>query len=1213
MTLVNAATGTSSVTINVTDSSGQSVPQYSNSTGGVLDQVLNPPIRLTPNANARIAYSFSSQSITTHKYKFVTASSVNAADKPAFPADSAMIDLTIPAANSAEAYGTDIGKQGYVSVKHYYYAGKSSSTGLPRDISFGNPIGTTMLEQPAVASNDLSENTDKTANAFLNNITAYNGSTPSKYAALKAMKVWGYFKPTVTGNYQLGAYSDDGAYGYLMVNGVKTVFVDDWSIAAAFNRTNSTSIPLEAGKYYPIYMEWYEGCATQAAFIPIYKIKNGNGNSWPNNWNNIDSTQLYSSKTTTPGDSADAYFADASGIDFPAQDGVYYLATKFVTGSGNPSGLYGPFIVDNTLPVINNLNVVSNNTGGNVIATNGNNLAISFTASETLRSIPQVKINGSTPIATLTAGANNTYTMTVPISSSGTIGVTKINSDGSVGSTTMALLNGPIVVQVSNYSDLSGNAGGPFSDSDVIFDNVAPSVALTYSASPVSSGTETITANYSEPVSTSDTPKVSITQQGTAKITLATMSGSSDRKTWTYNYTVVADDGNAYKDGIATVTLNTTHDQAGNTAGSPANTNFDIKTKAMLATLTFSADPVKAGTEVITASYSEAVKDTETPKILVSQQGTATMVATNMTLASTDRKTWIYNYTVNTDNNGTYKDGKATVTLSSVTDTFNVAVPNPSVNSFLIDTKAPTVNLTYTTTNAKAGINKITATYNEAVADWLTPLVSVTQQGSANITLAPMSGSIDRKIWTYDYNVNTHDGAAYIDGTATVSLSSVTDQAGNVAANPSGTTFNIDTTPPTFTVSNPSMAVTKSGPVTYTVTYNAGDIINLKSSNVSLAKAGTADGEVTASVNGGIGTITVFNITGDGTLSVDIAAGTVTDAAGNNALALTGTKSFKVDNTALAPIINSPIAPSPTNNNKPTITGTAEANTTVTVYDGAATIGIVTSDSTGKWSLTPTTALIDGTHSITATVTDAVGNLSPPSSAVGITIFTKLPTITLLATTNNNSAIVNATINAIGNGNGISEKKYAIGDQDVSYFIAGGTSFSENTFTVSPQGTYTVFCKDYAGNTAVQTIVFNYQYSMINTTVTANASNVANVAYFTISNSALATAMQNATKSTDKNNGTSQVVVQNATTTMSDSPLNHGRINMYTVSGTQKLDDQVYYRTITKNGKTQIQLGINVLPRKSGANANFTISVNINNNVYVIKVNIKTIASSGLS
>ena len=88
-----------------------------------------------------------------------------------------------------------------------------------------------------------------------------------------------------------------------------------------------------------------------------------------------------------------------------------------------------------------------------------------------------------------------------------------------------------------------------------------------------------------------------------------------------------------------------------------------------------------------------------------------------------------------------------------------------------------------------------------------------------------------------------------------------------------------------------------------------------------------------------------------------------------------------------APVILTPTDNAVTKINTPTISGTAEANSIVNVYDGETLIGTVTADGSGNWTLTPSTALVDGTHEITAKATDTLGNVSPVSNTVTITIY----------------------------------------------------------------------------------------------------------------------------------------------------------------------------------------------------------------------------------
>ena len=79
-----------------------------------------------------------------------------------------------------------------------------------------------------------------------------------------------------------------------------------------------------------------------------------------------------------------------------------------------------------------------------------------------------------------------------------------------------------------------------------------------------------------------------------------------------------------------------------------------------------------------------------------------------------------------------------------------------------------------------------------------------------------------------------------------------------------------------------------------------------------------------------------------------------------------------------------------TNDNTLTLTGTAEANATVKVYDGATLLGSAVANGSGAWSYT-TAALANGAHSLTATATDAAGNTGAASAALAVTIDTTAP------------------------------------------------------------------------------------------------------------------------------------------------------------------------------------------------------------------------------
>ena len=134
--------------------------------------------------------------------------------------------------------------------------------------------------------------------------------------------------------------------------------------------------------------------------------------------------------------------------------------------------------------------------------------------------------------------------------------------------------------------------------------------------------------------------------------------------------------------------------------------------------------------------------------------------------------------------------------------------------------------------------------------------------------------------------------------------------------------------------------------------------------------------------------------------AVNLPAGaTISDAAGNTADlsdALVTFPDLQIDPPS-TPVITSfstdsgTVGDHVTNENTLTLTGTATANSTVTVYDGGTSLGTTTSDASGGWSYT-TAALTDGAHNFTATETVS-GNTGGVSSALSVTIDTAAPVV----------------------------------------------------------------------------------------------------------------------------------------------------------------------------------------------------------------------------
>ncbi len=79
-----------------------------------------------------------------------------------------------------------------------------------------------------------------------------------------------------------------------------------------------------------------------------------------------------------------------------------------------------------------------------------------------------------------------------------------------------------------------------------------------------------------------------------------------------------------------------------------------------------------------------------------------------------------------------------------------------------------------------------------------------------------------------------------------------------------------------------------------------------------------------------------------------------------------------------------------TNVRTPTFTGTAEAGSVVTLFDGSTAIATATASASGAWSIV-STPLADGIHNITDKAVDAAGNSSTASPVLAVTTDTQHP------------------------------------------------------------------------------------------------------------------------------------------------------------------------------------------------------------------------------
>ena len=153
-----------------------------------------------------------------------------------------------------------------------------------------------------------------------------------------------------------------------------------------------------------------------------------------------------------------------------------------------------------------------------------------------------------------------------------------------------------------------------------------------------------------------------------------------------------------------------------------------------------------------------------------------------------------------------------------------------------------------------------------------------------------------------------------------------------------------------------------------------------------------------------------------------------TDAAGNQGAASTAFHVTEDTSAPAAPVIGtvaddvSPITGTVADNgfsNDPTltITGTAEAGSTVTIYDTDGTTVLGTGVATGGTYTITTSVLSQGSHTLTAKATDAAGNQGTASTAFHVTIDASAPAAPSITSVTDDVSPVTGTVadNGISN------------------------------------------------------------------------------------------------------------------------------------------------------------------------------------------------------
>ena len=167
----------------------------------------------------------------------------------------------------------------------------------------------------------------------------------------------------------------------------------------------------------------------------------------------------------------------------------------------------------------------------------------------------------------------------------------------------------------------------------------------------------------------------------------------------------------------------------------------------------------------------------------------------------------------------------------------------------------------------------------------------------------------------------------------------------------------------------------------------------------------------------------------------------------------------------------------------PNLSGTAEANSSVTISDGPTILGAVLANSTGNWSFRDTRTFVDGSNPhYTATATDVAGNTSPASSVFS-PLFDRAapnaPSITGISpdTGSSSSDGITSATKLVVSGTAEANALVAV-YEDATVLGAvtadGGGNWSFNDPRTLADGThnYSALASDQSGNTSFRSTIF---------------------------------------------------------------------------------------------------------------------------------------------
>ena len=673
-------------------------------------------------------------------------------------------------------------------------------------------------------------------------------------------------------------------------------------------------------------------------------------------------------------------------------------------------------------------------------------------------------LDGTTTLGTATVTADGTWTFTPPTN----------------------LAEGPHTITVT-ATDAVGNVSAPPASFSLIVDTsvaAAPVITSvvddTSTPGPVVSGqpTNDNTPTFNGTADPNST--LTISENGTV-IGTVPVNGAGN---WTFT------PATPLADGSHNLTLVTT-DAAGNVSP-PATFTAVVDTAApVVPAITLVVDDQTQ--PVTNLTNGQLTRDTQ-PTLSGTSEANATInVYSGDTLLGTTTATGTGTWSFTPDAGHQLLQGNNTLTVKATDAAGNISNSSAAF-SVVVDSVAPTAPAILTVTdNTAPNIGPITSgqptnetrpaiTGSGEVGSTITVYDGITPLGTATVGAGGT--------WSFTPPSALPGGSHNLTVTAT-------DPAGNVSAPSAAFNVVIDTTAPV-------------APAITTVADDAGTVTgNLTNGQVTDDTRPQINGTVEAGSTVNIydnGTLIGTAIVTGGTWSFTPPAGsplangnhaftvTATDSAGNVSPA-SGAFNIVVDTAVptapiviqatddVGPVTGALVNGQSTNDNQPLLSGTAEANSTVKVYDDGILLGTTTASAEGIWSLAPPNPLPDRTHVFTATSTDAAGNVGAISGSFTLTIDTVLPTTPVLTSVVDDVAGFNGSLSngQITNDarptlNGTGEPGSTLAIFDGAIQIGTVTVPASGTWTFTPATplatgahTFTLTATDAAGNVTTPT------------------------------------------------------------------------------------------------------------------------------------------------